>query len=115
MKRIVLSTISKIETMYGNKVGLIVKLISGSSVRHVSQKTMRPSAKSEPTNVSSLFAPCLSVIKSVKPNYLISLKSVRTLRIDLFSFSNQVVNGVPERYSSIQDLATKVSFQDFVE
>jgi hypothetical protein len=63
MKRIELSNINKIETIYGNTLGLMVKLISGSSIRQVSQKTIRPSAKSEPTNVSSLFAPALSFIE----------------------------------------------------
>jgi hypothetical protein len=57
MKRIALNVINRAATAYGKTFGLIVKLKAGSSTEYVSQKTIKPRRKSEPTNVSSLFPP----------------------------------------------------------
>jgi hypothetical protein len=57
MMRRALRTINMPATAYGKTFGLIVRLKAGSSVRQVSQKTINPRRKSEPTNVSSLFPP----------------------------------------------------------
>jgi hypothetical protein len=50
-------TIRNIPMAYGKRVGFTVKLSFGSSVRDVSQTTIAPMRKSEPTKASSLFTP----------------------------------------------------------
>jgi len=52
--------------MYGNNFGLIVIFSAGNSVREVSQITITPSRRSEPTNASSLLAPSFNLNKLVQ-------------------------------------------------